>query len=132
MEMALQMPNNYVEVCDDEMMYVEGGLSVPVWMAAGLINLGFTLVIGGAFNFARVGLRNLAKELGTKAASCYFNTQFRKKLIAKGIAAGIASGIAGAAANCFTLLLWAVDPGTMIANNYNAHDSNPQNARCDF
>jgi hypothetical protein len=27
MEMALQMPNNYVEVCDDEMMYVEGGVS---------------------------------------------------------------------------------------------------------
>jgi len=34
MEMALQMPSNYVEVTEDEMMYVDGGACIPRWSVA--------------------------------------------------------------------------------------------------
>lgn len=75
MEMKLQLPNSYVEVTDDEMMYVEGGgwwdYSKP-WNH--VTNMAFTLDtiiwagsaalgIGGAMGAVREILRKNAKGL---------------------------------------------------------------------
>ncbi|MGO1653224.1 hypothetical protein [Senegalia sp. (in: firmicutes)] len=68
MEMALQMPNNYVEVTEDEMMYVDGGArtrefrfknsSVAFWFDIGVI------VSGGVSG----GVKYVFKKMGKKFA----------------------------------------------------------------
>lgn len=55
MEMALQMPSNYVEVTEDEMMYVDGGgfVGFVVHLSSKVRDMG--AIAGGAFVGGVVG-----------------------------------------------------------------------------
>ena len=45
--MELVLPNNYVALEQEEMMYLDGGFSIPRWPVAVAINIAFNGVLGG-------------------------------------------------------------------------------------
>ena len=45
--MELVLPNNYVALQEEEMMYLDGGFSIPRWPVAAAINIAFNGVLGG-------------------------------------------------------------------------------------
>lgn len=45
--MELVLPNNYVALEQEEMMYLDGGFSIPRWPVATAINIAFNGFLGG-------------------------------------------------------------------------------------
>ncbi|HET3300889.1 TPA: SPH_0224 family bacteriocin-like peptide [Streptococcus pneumoniae] len=57
--MELVLPNNYVAFEQEEMMYLDGGFSIPRWPVATAINIAFNGVLGGgAISLVRNYIRN--------------------------------------------------------------------------
>ncbi|SNM68453.1 SPH_0224 family bacteriocin-like peptide [Streptococcus pneumoniae] len=57
--MELVLPNNYVTIDEQEMMYLDGGFSIPRWPVAPAINIAFNGVLGGgAISLVRNYIRN--------------------------------------------------------------------------
>ncbi|HFQ3433605.1 Membrane protein [Streptococcus pneumoniae] len=57
--MELVLPNNYVALEQEEMMYLDGGFSIPRWPVATAINIAFNGVLGGgAISLVRNYIRN--------------------------------------------------------------------------
>lgn len=57
--MELALPNNYVALEQEEMMYLDGGFSIPRWPVATAINIAFNGVLGGgAISLVRNYIRN--------------------------------------------------------------------------
>ncbi|HEW9199708.1 SPH_0224 family bacteriocin-like peptide [Streptococcus pneumoniae] len=57
--MELVLPNNYVVLEQEEMMYLDGGFSIPRWPVATAINIAFNGVLGGgAISLVRNYIRN--------------------------------------------------------------------------
>lgn len=57
--MELVLPNNYVTIDEQEMMYLDGGFSIPRWPVATAINIAFNGVLGGgAISLVRNYIRN--------------------------------------------------------------------------
>lgn len=124
---ALVMPSSYAVMNNDEMVYVEGGLSIPNWLVAGAINLAIDcLVVGGARKAASFFAGRVSRY-GAAATAVYFSKTLKNKLIAKGIASGIAAGVCGIASACITVLTWALDPGGALASAIDRKDANPGN-----
>ncbi|VNE61724.1 Membrane protein [Streptococcus pneumoniae] len=72
--MELVLPNNYVVLEQEEMMYLDGGFSIPRWPVATAINIAFNGVLGGGAislvrNYIRnYGLRRVASAIAGAAA----------------------------------------------------------------
>lgn len=72
--MELVLPNNYVVLEQEEMMYLDGGFSIPRWPVATAINIAFNGVLGGGAislvrNYIRnYGLRRVTSEIAGAAA----------------------------------------------------------------
>ncbi|VKD19417.1 Membrane protein [Streptococcus pneumoniae] len=57
--MELVLPNNYVVLEQEEMMYLDGGFSILRWPVATAINIAFNGVLGGgAISLVRNYIRN--------------------------------------------------------------------------
>lgn len=95
MEMVMQMPNKYIEVCDDEMMYVEGG-SVSLSMSKMYLSKSTCLAL--ASTYVRYGAvtgmtRNqVAEEMYAHAVIYYAADSVR--------ALGISNSIISYCINC--------------------------------
>ncbi|CJS39349.1 SPH_0224 family bacteriocin-like peptide [Streptococcus pneumoniae] len=72
--MELVLPNNYVVLEQEEMMYLDGGFSIPRWPVATAINIAFNGVLGGgAISLVRnyisnYGLRRVTSAIAGAAA----------------------------------------------------------------
>ncbi|HGS2313177.1 TPA: SPH_0224 family bacteriocin-like peptide [Streptococcus pneumoniae] len=66
--MELVLPNNYVVLEQEEMMYLDGGFSIPRWPVATDINIAFNGVLGGgAISLVRNYIRNYGLRRVTSA-----------------------------------------------------------------
>ncbi|HGR9263973.1 TPA: SPH_0224 family bacteriocin-like peptide [Streptococcus pneumoniae] len=66
--MELVLPNNYVVLKQEEMMYLDGGFSIPRWPVATAINIAFNGVLGGgAISLVRNYIRNYGLRRVTSA-----------------------------------------------------------------
>ncbi|HEW7747074.1 TPA: SPH_0224 family bacteriocin-like peptide [Streptococcus pneumoniae] len=66
--MELVLPNNYVALEQEEMMYFDGGFSIPRWPVATAINIAFNDVLGGgAISLVRNYIRNYGLRRVTSA-----------------------------------------------------------------
>ncbi|CAG6341817.1 Uncharacterised protein [Streptococcus pneumoniae] len=66
--MELVLPNNYVVLEQEEMMYLDGGFSFPRWPVATAINIAFNGVLGvGAISLVRNYIRNYGLRRVTSA-----------------------------------------------------------------
>ncbi|SNG61081.1 Uncharacterised protein [Streptococcus pneumoniae] len=66
--MELVLPNNYVDLEQEEMMYLDGGVSIPRWPVATAINIAFNGVLGGgAISLVRNYIRNYGLRRVTSA-----------------------------------------------------------------
>ncbi|SNI77737.1 SPH_0224 family bacteriocin-like peptide [Streptococcus pneumoniae] len=66
--MGLVLPNNYVVLEQEEMMYLDGGFSIPRWPVATAINIAFNGVLGGgAISLVRNYIRNYGLRRVTSA-----------------------------------------------------------------
>ncbi|CVU05734.1 Membrane protein [Streptococcus pneumoniae] len=66
--MELVLPNNYVALEQEEMMYLDGGFSIPRWPVATAINIAFNDVLGGgAISLVRNYIRNYGLRRVTSA-----------------------------------------------------------------
>ncbi|HEV8757916.1 TPA: SPH_0224 family bacteriocin-like peptide [Streptococcus pneumoniae] len=66
--MELVLPNNYVVLEQEEMMYIDGGFSIPRWPVATAINIAFNGVLGGgAISLVRNYIRNYGLRRVTSA-----------------------------------------------------------------
>ncbi|WP_235788910.1 SPH_0224 family bacteriocin-like peptide, partial [Streptococcus pneumoniae] len=64
----LVLPNNYVVLEQEEMMYLDGGFSIPRWPVATAINIAFNGVLGGgAISLVRNYIRNYGLRRVTSA-----------------------------------------------------------------
>ncbi len=131
-EYELQLPSSYVDIDREEMEYIDGGLGAPNWLVAGAANLAIDACTVGVIGTGSLALRNLASKYGTQAAKTMFSRQVKNKLLAKAVSATIASRIASLASVAFTVLLWAIDPGTQFASWYDSRDCRPSNGWCDI
>lgn len=72
--MELVLPNNYVALEQEEMMYLDGGFSILRWPVATAINIAFNGVLGGGVislvrNYIRnYGLRRVTSAIAGAAA----------------------------------------------------------------
>ncbi|VLU00697.1 Membrane protein [Streptococcus pneumoniae] len=68
--MELVLPNNYVALEQEEMMYLDGGFSILRWPVATAINIAFNGVLGGgAISLVRNYIRNYGLRRVTSAIS---------------------------------------------------------------
>ncbi|VRX90958.1 Membrane protein [Streptococcus pneumoniae] len=66
--MELVLPNNYVALEQEEMMYLDGGFSILRWPVATAINIAFNGVLGGgAVSLVRNYIRNYGLRRVTSA-----------------------------------------------------------------
>ncbi|VQJ45456.1 Membrane protein [Streptococcus pneumoniae] len=66
--MELVLPNNYVVLEQEEMMYLDGGFSIPRWPVATATNIAFNGVLGGgAISLVRNYIRNYGLRRVTSA-----------------------------------------------------------------
>ncbi|HEU6591872.1 TPA: SPH_0224 family bacteriocin-like peptide [Streptococcus pneumoniae] len=66
--MELVLPNNYVALEQEEMMYLDGGFSILRWSVATAINIAFNGVLGGgAISLVRNYIRNYGLRRVTSA-----------------------------------------------------------------
>ncbi|HES9647212.1 TPA: SPH_0224 family bacteriocin-like peptide [Streptococcus pneumoniae] len=66
--MELVLPNNYVVLEQEEMMYLDGGFFIPRWPVATAINIAFNGVLGGgAISLVRNYIRNYGLRRVTSA-----------------------------------------------------------------
>ncbi|HEU6182113.1 TPA: SPH_0224 family bacteriocin-like peptide [Streptococcus pneumoniae] len=66
--MELVLPNNYVVLEQEEMMYLDGGFSILRWPVATAINIAFNGVLGGgAISLVRNYIRNYSLRRVTSA-----------------------------------------------------------------
>ena len=66
--MELVLPNNYVVIDEEEMIYLDGGFSIPRWPVATAINIAFNGVLGGgAISLVRNYIRNYCLRRVTSA-----------------------------------------------------------------
>ena len=68
--MELVLPNNYVALEQEEMMYLDGGFSIPRWPVAVAINIAFNGVLGGgAINLVKNYVRKHGLRWVTSAVA---------------------------------------------------------------
>ena len=127
MEKALQLPQNYVELEQEEMMYLDGGFGIPNWTVAVAINAGVNLVInkftgGGAFaliaSLKSAGKTRIVRKL-TAGIGRFMSTQ-------------AANRIAGTVANFLFGGIGISSVGNVVARNLDARDRRPNNGWVDF
>jgi len=127
METKLNLPQNFIELDQDEMMYLDGGLGIPNAVAATAINFGVNVIInkftgGGGAALVRTALRQLGKnrvkgEL-KRSLGRFMATQAANRI--SGTVAGLLLGTGG------------LTVGGMAVNAWDARDRVPNNGWVNF
>ncbi|WP_028042335.1 hypothetical protein [Candidatus Stoquefichus massiliensis] len=123
MEMTMNLPRNYVEIEEEEMMYLDGGYSIDwsrkttarfIDVAIGAITCGFSLWMG---------YRTLVNFFGKKTMKQYIT----RAITRVGIYIGMASSIAN-----FAMTLLNFSAGGAIAYALDRYDRTGTNGRIQF
>ena len=101
MEMALQLPNNYVEMEQEEMMYLDGGLTLS---ASTVRQLGAALAISGSSSIAAASAS--IKAGATILASKFLAIPILGKIAFGVIVSGVGRSTASLASAFVTALAW--------------------------
>lgn len=122
------LPQNYVELTEDEMMYLDGGISLPDSVVGFAINSGinFALAVwmggGGGYALARAAIARIGAGQATR-----FFTRALTRFVSIRIANAIGGGIVG------TILgVGSLSVGGVIAKNWDAHDRHKNNGWVDI
>lgn len=124
----MTMPTNYVEMTDEEMMYVDGGVAAPNWLVAlGInsgVNLGISWLMGGG------GIIALGKA-AIKAFGRGTVTRYLKSALSSFIAVKLANSIAGVLCD-FIIGSGGWSVGEVAANWWDSRDAVRNNGWCEF
>jgi hypothetical protein len=119
MEMALQMPSNYVEVTEDEMMYVDGGGIGKHWYnKVGVVSTGLDVALiaitGGVAISSTVALKKFVKSNRKKLIKTVEGQLYKM----------IGSAAAGYASTAIdiALVVGGTSIGSMIAEGFDRAD----------
>ena len=119
--MELVLSTNCIVLEKEEMMYLEGGVSIPIWPVVTAINIAFNSVLGGgAISLVRNYIRNYGLRWATSAiagaAARYVGVRFANRV------AGFAlSAIKGFAA---WMLIGDAIPTIWVNNDVNRREPN--------
>ncbi|MFR7590800.1 MAG: hypothetical protein ACLUVC_05095 [Longibaculum sp.] len=118
MEMTMNLPRNYIEIEEEEMMYLDGGFQVYNWIVSLTVNTIFKAFTGGGtVSFLRKVMgSNGIKQNIIKAAKKWLSRQAANRL------AGILLGA------IHRFLTWSV--GGFFATMWDRNDKNPNNGCC--
>lgn len=123
MEMALQMPSNYVEVTEDEMMYVDGGASIPGWAISFAVNAVVNGMMGGG---AVTSVRTIFRAVGKSGFKRIVKSTLRR-FVSVQTANRLAGSLSGAA---YGFLSFSV--GGYVFSQLNRRDKKPYNRSWDI
>jgi hypothetical protein len=110
----LELPTNFVEIDRDEMEYVDGGYAVPRWLLSNAINSGLTLLTGGSVGLVAAYCRRQAARAGEFAAAEIISRTVRNALLRSQFSYSVAGTVSSVISSGFTVLMWALDPGSAI------------------
>lgn len=119
--MGMVLPMNYAEIEQEEMMYLDGGLSLYKWVVSVPIDVAFNAALGGgAVSLALRVLRSKGAANFTKVLVGAI-TRFVSVRVANRIAGRVVSGLAGFAS-------WS-SIGNAITTIWDRYDRHPNNNR---
>ena len=122
---ALQFPSSYVLLTEEEMTYVDGGISIANWIISGAVNVTIDIILGAAgYSFARNGIKYL-----TEAGKLHFSKTITAKLVAKGVANSVAGVVC---TRVMTFIGGILNPGEYVANYLDCHDRCGKNGKLDL
>ena len=119
--MELVLPQNYVEIEQEEMMYLEGGLSLYKWVVSAPINMAFNGLLGGGTISL---IRGYIAKNGTRVA-----TKEIFKVASKWLGVRAANYIAGTIVGNLLKFSGWMSVGDVAANLWDRYDINPNNNR---
>ncbi|WP_103981647.1 hypothetical protein [Helcococcus massiliensis] len=122
--MELVLPQNYVEIEQEEMVYLEGGLSLYKWVVSAPINMAFNALLGGGTISLLRGY--IARNGKTIVKNEIFNVT--KKWLGVRAANYITGTIVG---NLLKFSGW-MSVGDVVANLWDSYDLNPNNNRLNW
>lgn len=129
--MNLVLPNNYTVLEQEEMLYLDGGwnLALPNGVVSGAVDGAITVAlsasgVGGAL---KLGAKALLKKIGYNSFKNIIVSELKKRI---GTQAAVVIG--GVVAGALTGTINGYTPGSIAANYWDSHDSNPNNGWCDF
>lgn len=118
---VLVLPQNYLEISDEEMTYLDGGFAIPNWVVAGGINIGIAAITGGG---AVKLLTAFIRRKGSAAAKAALRKVLTRFIATQ--AANRVSGLVIGAINGF--LSWSV--GSAVATIWDRNDVRRNNGYC--
>lgn len=124
---VLDMPANYIELSEHEMMHVDGGLSVPNWTVATGINAAVNWTIGlytggSGLYLAKAFIRRVGRGQATRAFT-YGLRQFVNTQIANRVSGIVVGTLLGAG---------SLSIGGAVAKWFDQRDKHRNNGWCDF
>ncbi|MUO33716.1 hypothetical protein [Enterococcus gallinarum] len=125
--MKLVLPNNYVEVTEEEMMYLDGGFSLPNAVVATGINAAINWVIGfytggSGLYMAKAFIRRVGSGAATRAFT-YGLSRFVQTQIANRVSGIIVGTLLGAG---------SLSLGGVAAKYFDQRDKHKNNGWCDI
>lgn len=120
---TLVMPSNYTMMDEDEMSYVEGGLTLPTYATGVALDLAIAALVSTVTGGATAFFKGLMSKYGAKKAGLHFGTM-ASTYAAKYFSAAVATAVCGIATAAFNILLYATCPGMKLAEYWAVHDKN--------
>ncbi len=124
---TLVMPSNYTMMDEDEMSYVEGGLSLPTYATGVVLDVAIAALVSTVTGGATAFFKGLVSKYGTKKAGLHFGTM-ASQYAAKYFSAVVATAVCGIATAAFNILLYVASPGMKLAEYWAVHDKNSATA----
>lgn len=87
MELSLNLPAQYADIEQEEMMYLDGGFGIPNWIVSSAINIGIAAFTGGGG--VKLFLSWMARKGSAEAAK-----QF-KNILVRFVATQVANRVSG-------------------------------------
>lgn len=115
MEVTLKLPKNYVEIEEEEMMYLDGGFQVHNSIVSFTVNCIFNAITGGGtVSFIRklIGSQGIKKNI-IKATKKWLSAQADNRIC--GLVLGALSGFLSWSIGSFAAKIW--DRADTILNN---------------
>ena len=121
---TLAMPSSYAMMDEEEMSYVEGGISLPTYATGVALDLVIAAIVSGVTGGATAFFKGLVSQYGAEKAALHFGTM-AAQYAAKHFAASVATAVCGVATVAFNVILYVTNPGMALAEYWATHDNNP-------
>ena len=119
--MELVLPQNYIEIEQEEMMYLDGGLSLYKWVVSGPINIAFNgLLSGGTISLIKGYIAKKGRTVVTREIF---------KVVSKWLGIRAANYISGTIVGNLLKYAGWMSVGDVVANLWDRYDVNPNNNR---